>query len=164
MLFILVHHSHLAKIQEKLVLKQFSSYLLQHDLITLEQSTFLKNHSSVTCLQRVIDDWFEALNAREVAAVCFFDISKYFDAISHELLILKLQYHGVQGTELRWFKNYLSGRKQAVSLNGKLSKPGEVTIGIPQGGVLGSTFFLPYINDIIQSVNAGSCSIFLQMM
>ena len=64
--------SHLAKIQEKLVQTQFMSYLLRHDLITVEQSAFLKDHSTVTCLHRVIDDWLEALNAREVVAVCFF--------------------------------------------------------------------------------------------
>ena len=154
--------SHLAKIQEKLVQTQFISYLLRHDLITVEQSAFLKDHSTVTCLHRVIDDWIEALNDREVVAVCFFfiDISKCFDAISHELLLLKLQYFGVHGTELRWFESYLSGRKQAVSLNGKLSKPGQVSIGIPQGGVLGPVLFLLFINDITQSVNAGTCNIF----
>ena len=64
--------SHLAKIQEKLVQAQFISYLLCHDFITVEQSAFLKNHSTVTCLHRVIDDWLEALNEREVVAVCFF--------------------------------------------------------------------------------------------
>ena len=32
----------------------------------VEQSAFLKDHSTVTCLHRVIDDWLEALNAREV--------------------------------------------------------------------------------------------------
>ena len=152
--------SHLAKIQEKLVQTQFISYLLRHDLITVEQSAFLKDHSTVTCLHRVIDDWLEALNDREVVAVCFLDISKCFDAISHELLLLKLQYFGVHGTELRWFESYLSGRKQAVSLNGKLSKPGQVSIVIPQGGVLGPVLFLLFINDITQSVNAGTCNIF----
>ena len=73
---------------------------------------------------------------------------------------LKLQYFGVHGTELRWFESYLSGRKQAVTLNGKLSKPGQVSIGIPQGGVLGPVLFLLFINDITQSVNAGTCNIF----
>ena len=75
-------------------------------------------------------------------------------------MLLKLQYFGVHGTELRWFESYLSGRTQAVSLNGKLSKPGQVSIGIPQGGVLGPVLFLLFINDITQSVNAGTCNIF----
>ena len=59
-----------------------------------------------------------------------------------------------------FFKSYLSGRKQAVSLNGNLSKPGQVSIGIPQGGVLGPILFLIFINDITESVNAGTCNIF----
>ena len=63
---------HLAKIQEKLVQTQLISYLLRHDLITVEQSAFLKDHSTVTCLHRVIDDRLEALNAREVVAVYMF--------------------------------------------------------------------------------------------
>ena len=152
--------SHIAKIVEKLVQNQFISYLLSHNFITVEQSAFLRNHSTVTCLHRVIDDWHEALNEREVVAVCFFDISKCFDAISHELLLLKLQYHGVNENELNWFKSYLTGRKQKVSINGNLSKPNNVMIGIPQGGVLGPVLFLLFINDIIQSVNTGTCNIF----
>ena len=152
--------SHLAKIQEKLVQTQFISYLRKHELITIEQSAFLMNHSTVTSLHRVVDDWHAILNDHEVVAVCFFDISKCFDTISHELLILKLQYYGVHDTELDWFKSYLSGRQQSVNLNGKLSNPRGVTVGIPQGGVLGPILFLIFINDIVQSVNAGTCNIF----
>ena len=152
--------SHLAKIVEKLVQNQFIAYLLSHNFITIEQSAFLSNHSTVTCLHRVVDDWHEALNEREIVAVCFLDISKCFDAISHELLLLKLKYHGVQENELEWFKSYLTGRKQMVTINGNLSKPKNVTIGIPQGGVLGPVLFLLFINDITQNVNKGTCNIF----
>ena len=50
-------------------------------------------------------------------------------------------------TSLDWFKNYLSDRKQYVSVNGSNSCHLSVTCDFPQGSVLGSLLFLIYIND-----------------
>ena len=48
--------SHVVKIFEKQAHKQLIEYLEAHTNITKYQSAFLKKHSTVTCLQRVVDD------------------------------------------------------------------------------------------------------------
>ena len=45
----------------------------------------------------------------------FNDLSKAFDTVDHQVLIKKLQYYGIDGTALEWFKTYLSNRKQYIS-------------------------------------------------
>ena len=45
----------------------------------------------------------------------FNDLSKPFDTVDHQVLIKKLQYYGIDGTALEWFKTYLSNRKQYIS-------------------------------------------------
>ena len=78
----------------------------------------------------------------------FIDLKKAFDTVNHEILLHKLEHYGIRDTSLKWFKSYLTDRKQYVSLNGIDSDVNNVTCGVPQASVLGLLLFLLYINDL----------------
>ena len=112
---------HIAKVFEKVIARQFINYLTKHNLISENQSAYLKGHSTQTSLHRVIDDIYESMDEGEITAACFIDITKCFDSIDHKLLLDKLEKHGIR-KNLGWFRSYLTHRQQRVINNGKLSE------------------------------------------
>ena len=49
-------------------------------------------------------------------------------------------------------KSYLSNRTQCVKINGIKSSYEKIEQGVPQGTILGSLFFIVYINDMLELV------------
>ena len=78
----------------------------------------------------------------------FFDISKAFDRVWHEVLIFKLRSYGISDSLLRLINSFLSERLERVVLNVQASEWRKVLAGVPQGSYLGPIFILIFINEI----------------
>lgn len=72
---------------------------------------------------------------------------------------MKLNNYGIEGEVLNWIKDFLTGRRQRVVINGKYSEWKDVTSGIPQGSVLGPVLFIIYMNDMPDAL-LSFCKIF----
>jgi hypothetical protein len=78
----------------------------------------------------------------------FIDLSKAFDKVWKEGLLLKLLTAGVTGHMFNWVKSFLNHRTARVKLEGSLSHAVKIREGVPQGGVISPTLFVIFINDI----------------
>ena len=77
----------IAKILEKLVLSQVSSYLNSHNTC---QSAYRPGHSTETALMKVVNDLFLSLNKGNISVLALLDISSAFDTIDHTILVHRL--------------------------------------------------------------------------
>ena len=59
---------------------------------------------------------------------------------------------GVVGREFNWFDDYLVGRFQVVAFHGVISDREPVTVGIPQGSILGPLLFIIHVNDLPNAI------------
>ena len=80
----------IAKILEKLILSQVSSYLNSHNHYNTCQSAYCPGHSTETALQKVVYDLSLSLNKDNISVQAFLDFSSAFDTNDHPILVHRL--------------------------------------------------------------------------
>ena len=150
----------ISKIFEKVVHKQLSAYFKKHKLFYKSQYGFRDEHSTELASMELIDRVMNSFEKKHTPLAIYMDLSKAFDTLDHKILLHKLDYYGIKGSELNWFKSYLSDRKQYVQIEESSSTYKTITTGVPQGSVLGPLLFLIYMNDIEEASSALSSILF----
>ena len=64
------------------------------------------------------------------------DLSKAFDCLPHDLLLLKIKFYVDSNSALDLIQSYLSNRKQCVKIGNFISGFKTVYKGVPQGSIL----------------------------
>ena len=88
------------------------------------------------------------MDDRKYVIAIFLDLSKAFDTINQELLLLKLSHYGFSTQAISLIKSYLSNRFCITTFDGAKSKKEALNLGVPQGSVLGPLLFIIFMNDI----------------
>jgi hypothetical protein len=86
-----------SKILEKLMYNRLTPFLIQNNILTGAQNGFRKNKSTDTASQSFIESIQEALDSGLHSIGLFFDLSKAYDVIDHDILLDKLDSYSIRG-------------------------------------------------------------------
>ena len=118
----------------------------------MKQFDFQKGHSTEHAIAQLADQIHESFENDNYTRGVFIDLPKAFDTTDHAILLKNLENYGIKGTNLAWFRSYLTNRKQYIQItNGSKSDLRNTACGVPQGSIFGPLLFLVYVNNLQSS-------------
>ena len=150
----------LSKILEKIVYSRIVKFFNKHKVFYEGQYGFRKNRSTIDTILDLTGNILESFNRNHYTLGLFLDMSKAFDSIDHSTLLKKMEFYGIRGTVLSWFKSYLKDRQIRVKFKNNLSDCYFMRYGTPQGSVLGPLLYLILSNDLVKCLKFCNCVVF----
>ena len=81
------------------------------------------------------------------------DLSKAFDCLPHDLIIVKPNAYGFSFSSARLTHSYFPDRKKRTKINSTYSSWEEILLGVPQGSILGLILLEIFFCDLFSVVS-----------
>ena len=116
------------KIFEKIMYSRLCSFFVCNSVIYDKQFGFRKYHSTGHAINFSINEIINVTQNRNHVHIIgiFIDLSKAFDTIDHDKMLIKVEHYGIRGTTLKLLENYLKHREQLTNFKGIDSEISEV--------------------------------------
>ena len=140
-----------SKLLERIMYNRLYKFLLENNILYQKQFGFQNAHSPEHAILQLVNRMTEAFSQGKYTLGIFLDLSKAFDTVNHNILLEKLKAYGIQSENLKWFRSYLSNRKQFILYDDFKTEVKIVKCDVPQGSILGPLLFLIFVNDLSNS-------------
>ena len=100
---------HVPKVFERIIHKQITNYMT--DKLAHSITGFRKSHGTQNYLVVMSENWKRTLDKGEYVSALSMDLSKAFDTINHDLLIVQLKAYDFSKEAPKLMKSYLKNQK-----------------------------------------------------
>lgn len=150
-----------SKFYERAFLIRLRSFVEKKKIISKNQYGYQNNRSTTDALISAFSKILDNLDRDVPTAAILLDLTRAFECVKHEVLITKLENHGIRGYPLEWLQSFLRGRQQYVQISrseeaGSVNRTTPVTSslkpvnhGVPTGSILGPFLYILYVNGLI---------------
>ena len=130
-----------SKLLERIMYNRLYKFLLENNILYQKQFGFQSAHSTEHVIPQLVNQITEAFIQGKYTLGIFLDLSKAFNTVNHNILLEKLKTYGIQSENLKWFRSYLSYKKQFILFDDFKTEVKIVKCGVPQGSILGLLLF-----------------------
>ena len=106
-----------SKILEHIYYSRLDKFISKHDILSNSRWGFRQNMSTNLALVDLVEELPSSIDKKNKTIGVFIDLKKAFDTIDHDILLKKLDRHGVRGISNNWVKSYLTGLRQYVNID-----------------------------------------------
>ena len=100
-----------SKLMESCVASNITNHVVTRNLLDNSQWAYRKGKSTEQLLIHLKERWSKTVEKNWLyAGILFVDFTKAFDAVSHNILLQKLNDIGIRGDVGLWLKDYLTER------------------------------------------------------
>ena len=121
------------KVMERIQARRIVYHLLKHNLISPHQLGGVRGRSAEDISLAILHDIESSLNRQMTSSMLTFDISGFFNNVSHPVLINRLRELRMPLPIVKWVDSFLRDRRTVVCLDGRRDEMVEINTGVPQG-------------------------------
>jgi hypothetical protein len=87
---------------------RLNSFIGKNNILSNAQFGFRQGKSTGIACQTFLNNIQEAMENKYQVVGLFLDLTKAYDALTHQILLDKLDTYGIRGLANKWFSSYLS--------------------------------------------------------
>ena len=99
---------------ERIMCDGFYKFLVENNILYQKQFEFQNAHSTEHAIFQLVNQITEAFSQSKYTLGIFLDLSEALHRVNHNILLEKLKTYGIQPENLKWFRSYLSNKKQFI--------------------------------------------------